>query len=72
MDVPRDRGATPVVVSAKIRNAVGMIRLPMARASKEEAVCATVMLKYCSCLLRPPKKKHMPRTSKRFDSIDPT
>lgn len=61
-----------MVVSAKIRNAVGMMRLPMARARSDEAVCATVMLKYCSCLLRPPKKKHMPRTSNRFDNIDPT
>lgn len=52
-------------------NAVGMIRLATASAKRLAAVCATTGLKCCSRRLTPPKKKHMPMTSSRFDSILP-
>lgn len=48
-----------------------MIKLPTARASKLEAVCATVILKCCSTRLMPPKKKHIPMTRSRFDNMLP-
>lgn len=48
-----------------------MIKLPTAKASKLEAVCATVMLKNCSTRLSPPKKKHIPMTRRRFDNMLP-
>lgn len=51
--------------------AVGMMRLAMARDSKLAAVCATVILKNCSVRLIPPKKKHIPKTRSRLDSILP-
>lgn len=48
-----------------------MMRLAIARESKLAAVCATVILKNCSVRLIPPKKKHIPKTRSRFDSILP-
>lgn len=52
-------------------NAVGMIKLLTARASRLAAVCATTTLKCCSMRLIPPKKKHIPMTRSRFDRILP-
>lgn len=49
-----------------------MIKLPTANARRLAAVCATTGLKCCSKRLRPPKKKHIPMTRSRFDSILPT
>lgn len=62
-------GASVVVVH--ISKAVGITTLATASANKLAAVCATVSLKNCSFLRSPPKKKHMPRTSNRFDKILP-
>jgi hypothetical protein len=45
--------------------------LATAKASKLVAVCATVVLKNCSDLWSPPKKKHIPRTNSRLDNILP-
>jgi hypothetical protein len=63
-------------------NAAGISSDEMANASNDDAVWAvshyslqtkgyTVMLNSCSLYFRPPKKKHIPRTSNRFDNIDP-
>jgi hypothetical protein len=43
----------------------------IATASRLAAVCATIVLKYCSWHLRPPEKKHMPMTRKRLDKMLP-
>jgi len=51
--------------------AVGIRRLPVDKARRLEAVCAKVTLKICSFRLRPPQKKHMPKTMRRFESILP-
>lgn len=48
-----------------------MISEAMQRASREAAVCATVMLKNCSTRLKPPAKKAIPKTSSRLDSMLP-
>lgn len=71
--LPLDSGTTFVSSSAPDQawNAVGMIRLPTARERRLAAVCATTGLKCCSRRLRPPKKKHMPMTKRRLDSILP-
>src|SRR6266536_68904 len=71
-DVPRDRAATsPTGVLLNWSKQVGMIILPIARANILAAVWATVWLKNCSGRRRPPKKKHMPMTSRRLDKILP-
>lgn len=51
--------------------AVGIIKLPTARARRLEAVWATTGLKCCSSRLIPPRKKHIPKTNRRFESILP-
>ena len=48
-----------------------MIKLPTAKDSKLAAVWATVTLKCCSTRLTPPKKKHIPMTKRRLDSMLP-
>lgn len=61
IEVPRESLATsPWGVLLARSNTVGTMTAATARASRLVAVCATVVLKYCSCLLRPPKRKHMP------------
>lgn len=48
-----------------------MIRDPTARARRDAAVPATVTLKCCSERRSPPKKKHIPMTRRRLESMDP-
>lgn len=48
-----------------------MIRLDTARKRMDDAVWATVVLKACSILLTPPRKKAIPRTKSKFESIEP-
>ena len=50
---------------------VGMIRLAMQSASMLAAVCATVTLKNCSKRVTPPRKKDIPMTRSRLESILP-
>ena len=50
---------------------VGIIRLLTYRARRLAAVSATATLKCCSTRLMPPKKKHMPRTRSKFESMLP-
>jgi hypothetical protein len=52
-------------------NAVGMIRLPTASASRLAAVWATTTLNFCSIRFKPPKKKHIPKTRSKFDNMLP-
>ena len=52
-------------------NAVGIIRLPIAKERRLEAVWATVTLKFCSKRFKPPRKKLMPITSNKLDSMLP-
>lgn len=51
--------------------AAGMIKLAIARDSKLEDVCATVILNCCSTRLIPPPKKHIPITNSRLDNMLP-
>ncbi len=50
---------------------VGIIRLAVDRNRRLDEVSATVLLKFCSTRLMPPKKKHMPRTRSKFESMLP-
>jgi hypothetical protein len=61
----------PLSSASMLWKTVGMIREPMHSASSDAAVCATVTLKNCSSRLTPPRKKDMPRTSNRLESILP-
>ena len=56
---------------AQAKKAAGMTRLPEARASKQEDICATLTLKYCLTRVTPPKKTLVPRTRRRLDSMLP-
>lgn len=63
IDVPRESSVIPASPAEDAMwNAVGTIRLPIARARREEAVWATVVLKFCSTRLKPPAMKAIPRT----------
>lgn len=75
MAVPRDKAVTLELATVEVVNwskAVGMIKPPVASARRDAAVPATVTLKCCSERRSPPKKKHMPITSRRLESMDPT
>ena len=50
---------------------VGIIRLPTHRARRLAVVPTTVILKYCSIQLMPPKKKYMLRIRSKFESMLP-
>jgi len=63
-------------------NAAGMSKDAVATTNNDDDVCAaflsfaprcgcTVILKLCSLRVHPPKKKHIPNTSNKFDNIDP-
>ena len=48
---------------------VGIIRLLINRARRLAIVFTTIILKYCSIRLMPPKKKHILRIRSKFKSI---
>lgn len=53
-------------------NAAGMIKDEVATAMRDDMVEATVELNFCSWNFSPPKRKHMPKTSKMLDKILPS
>lgn len=59
------------VLSDHLWNAVGMIKLATARERRLAAVWATTTLKCCSMRSIPPKKKHMPMTRSKLESMEP-
>lgn len=61
--VPRESSVMPTSPAVEARwKAVGTIKEPTARARREEAVWATVVLKFCSTRLKPPATNAMPST----------
>lgn len=71
-DAPRDCFVTfDSVVCAIRRDAVGIRRLVDARERSTEDVCDDVRLKYCSCLLIPPKTIPSPKSRRILARIPP-
>lgn len=73
MEVPREMAATlstPVFETQRSKT-VGMMTEAMARTRRDAAVWATVVLKNCSSRRRPPQRKHIPRTRRRLERMEP-